>query len=136
MAGLALTAWNHVGIRVRDRARAVAFYRVLGFDEVDWQEGPKVSILRNALGLELNLIVNAAADGPNVLMDVPVKQAGYTHASFWVDSIEETIAVLGAAGIAITEGPVELGGYEIAVFVRDPDRNVVELAERLPRKPR
>jgi catechol 2,3-dioxygenase-like lactoylglutathione lyase family enzyme len=132
MASLALTAWNHVGVRVRDRARALAFYRVLGFEEVAWQEGPRVSILRNPAGLELNLIVNAAADGPNVLMDVPVKQAGYTHASFWVDSIDDTVAALGAAGVAITEGPIELGGYEIAVFVRDPDRNVVELAQRLP----
>jgi catechol 2,3-dioxygenase-like lactoylglutathione lyase family enzyme len=131
---LTLTAYNHVGIRVKERARSVAFYELLGFHEVAWHEGPKVSILRNAAGLEINLIVNAseAHDGTNVLMDGKgTKYAGYTHASFRVPAIESTIAALDAAGIAITEGPIELGGVEIAVFVRDPDRNVVELAELL-----
>lgn len=124
-----LTAWNHVGVRVRDRDRALAFYRVLGFEEVAWHEGPRVSILRHPAGLELNLIVNAHDDGPNVLMDVPAKHAGYTHASFWVRDLDATIATLGAAGVRITEGPVDLGG-ETAIFVRDPDGNVVELAVR------
>jgi len=59
--------------------------------------------------------------------------AGYTHASFRVASITDTVKALGQAGIAITEGPVELGGVELAVFVRDPDRNAIELAELLPR---
>jgi lactoylglutathione lyase len=129
---LALTAYNHVGIRVRERERSLAFYEKLGFVEVAWQAAPRVSILRNQAGLEINLIVNAnVPDGPNVLMDVPEKRAGHTHISFWVDSIRETQAGLAAAEIAIREGPVELGGTEIAVFVRDPDGNVIELAERL-----
>ncbi len=133
MASIDLVGWNHVGIRVADRARAIAFYRLLGFEEVSWHEAPRVSILRHATGLELNLIVNAAGTpdgGGNVLMDVPVKYPGITHAAFRVRSIDATIAALRAAGVTITEGPVELGGVEVAVFVRDPDGTVVELAER------
>jgi lactoylglutathione lyase len=129
-----LTAVNHVGIRVADRARSVAFYAALGFDEVAYHPGPAVSILRNRAGLEINLIINAdvdAAGAGNVLMDVPTRYPGYTHASFRVASITGAVAALDAAGIAITEGPVELGGVEIAVFIRDPDRNVIELAELL-----
>ena len=61
-------------------------------------------------------------------MDVEPKYPGFNHLSFRVSSIRDTINALKVAGIDIKEGPVSLGG-EIAVFVRDPDLNVVELAE-------
>ena len=61
-------------------------------------------------------------------MDVAPKYPGYTHVSFRVASIDDTVRVLREIGIPIAEGPVNFGG-EIAVFVRDPDQNVVELAE-------
>jgi catechol 2,3-dioxygenase-like lactoylglutathione lyase family enzyme len=128
-----IEAFGHVGIRVRDRARSVAFYGALGFEEVFYEDAAKVAILRHPSGLEINLIVNAASppEAGNVLMDLPVKHPGYTHASFWVASLDEAIAALEAAKIRITEGPVELGGSVRAVFVRDPDGNVVELDEPL-----
>lgn len=121
----------HIGIRVRDRPRALAFYRVLGFEEKAWYEGPRVAVLTHPSGLELNLIVNAVGDdgAPNVLMDVPEKHAGYTHASFRVPSAIEAKAALEAAGLRVSEGPVRLGDALIGVFVRDPDGNVVELSE-------
>ena len=97
-----------------------------------WQSEPhKVACLRNdEIGVELNLIFNSddSNGGKNVLMDVDPKYPGFNHLSFRVHSIRETIDALGAAGIEIKEGPVSLGG-EVAVFVRDPDLNVVELAE-------
>jgi catechol 2,3-dioxygenase-like lactoylglutathione lyase family enzyme len=61
-------------------------------------------------------------------MDIQPKYPGFNHLSFRVSSIQETVDALNAAGIDIREAPVSLGG-EIAVFVRDPDLNVVELAE-------
>ena len=36
-------------------------------------------------------------------------------------------AALAAAGIEITEGPVTFPGGSVSIFVRDPDRNVVEM---------
>ena len=100
--------------------------------EVEWHEAPRVSILRNEHGLELNLIVNAhVRDEPNVLMDVPTKHAGYTHAAFFVPNLEATMAALQAAGIALSDGPVKLGEHTLACFVRDPDANVIEFDERL-----
>ena len=90
-------------------------------------------MVRNENGVELNLIFNANAGEPktNVLMDVPDKYPGYTHMALRVGSIPATIAALKANDIAITQGPVSFGqSGQVSVFVRDPDRNVIELRGR------
>jgi lactoylglutathione lyase len=131
MGSVKIKRLNHVGVRVRELRRSAEWYAHLGFRLIWQSEQHKVACLRNdEIGVELNLIFNSddANGGKNVLMDVEPKYAGFNHLSFAVSSIRETIDALEAAGIAIREGPVSLGG-EIAVFVRDPDLNVVELAE-------
>ena len=117
----------------RNLDRALAFYRGLGFDLVRRAEGDDVAIIRNEHGVELNLIFNANAGDPatNILMDVPDKFPGYTHIALRVASIPATIAVLKANDIAITQGPVSFGETgQVSLFVRDPDRNVIELRGR------
>ena len=54
----------HIGIRVRDLDRALAFYRVLGFTLSHRAEGDDVAIIRNPQGVEINLIFNANAGDP------------------------------------------------------------------------
>jgi len=130
---IAIEQVDHIGIRVRNLDRALAFYRWLGFDLVRRAESDDVAIIRNEHGVELNLIFNANAGDPatNILMDVPDKFPGYTHIALRVPSIPATIAALEANDIAITQGPVSFGeSRQVSVFVRDPDRNVIELRGR------
>jgi lactoylglutathione lyase len=130
---VAIERVDHIGIRVRDLERALGFYRVLGFELAHRAKGDDVAIVRNANGVELNLIFNANAGDPdaNILMDVPDKFPGYTHMALRVSSIPATIAVLKAHNIRITQGPVSFGeAGHVSVFVRDPDRNTIELRGR------
>jgi len=127
---LEISGFSHVGVRVADAERAREFYAKLGFELCYTDAKDPVLVLRNATGVEINLIVNAVreADARNVLMDVPVKHAGFTHVAWSVASIDQTVSALKAAGIGITEGPVRLGDG-VSCFIRDPDRNVIELRE-------
>lgn len=131
-----LTRIDHVGIRVTDRDAARTFYEKLGFvfdPEEDSPRGKSIGLVNDA-GARINLIYNgeAATHGGNVLMDVPEKRPGYTHAAFIVDSIDALVDWLGQEGIPITEGPSVFGhGRRRVLFIRDPDRNVIEFDEIL-----
>ena len=130
---IAIERVDHIGIRVRHLDRALAFYRVLGFELAHRAKGDDVAIVRNTHGVELNLIFNANAGDPeaNILMDIRDKFPGYTHMALRVASIPATLGALKANGIAITQGPVSFGEQgHVSVFVRDPDRNVIELRGR------
>ena len=123
-----ITGIAHVGIRVHDLDRARAFYQRLGFEFVVGPVGPEpVAILIHPSGVEVNLILNAAkASVPNVLMDVEEKHPGYTHVALSISDVKATQAALEVAGITITEGPIALAKGVTGIFVRDPDRNVIE----------
>ena len=124
---------DHIGIRVRDLERALGFYRVLGFELAHKVTFDAVAIIKNAVGVEINLIINANAGDPakNILMDVGEKYAGFTHVALRVGSIPATMAALKANDIPITDGPVKFGDDGgVSLFVRDPDRNVIELRGR------
>ncbi len=133
---------DHIGIRVRDPDAAMAFYGALGFAFDHEAENDAVIILKNDLGVEINLIVNSNDDygRRNVLMDIAgIKYPGFTHVALRVASIEATMTALAENGIEIRQGPVEFGeDGHVSLFVRDPDLNVIELRgrrearERLP----
>jgi lactoylglutathione lyase len=130
---IAIERVDHIGVRVRDLDRALDFYRVLGFALAHRAVGDAVAIVRNDHGIELNLVFNANGgdSATNILMDVPEKFPGYTHIALRVTSIPATLAALKVNNIAVTQGPVSFGDAgQVSVFVRDPDRNVIELRGR------
>lgn len=119
---------NHVGIRVRDKSRSVSFYESLGFAliaDAGFTKGHPV-IMRHPSGVVLNLLGPATSTGDsNVLMDIGEKHPGYTHIAFTVSSLSSTRDFAAAQGIEIT-GSFSFGEMS-AIFIRDPDRNVIEL---------
>lgn len=124
---------DHIGIRVADLERSLKFYSLFGFGDPKLAEGDAVAIIRNAADVELNIIYNAAPDteAANILMDVPEKYPGITHIAFRVASIADAIHMLRENNIPITQGPVSFGrDGHVSVFLRDPDRNVIELRGR------
>ena len=123
-----ITGIAHVGIRVHELDRARAFYELLGFNFVLGPIGPEpVAIMSHPSGVEINFILNASdTSSQNVLMDVKEKHSGYTHIALSVKNVLKMKSGLEEAGIIITEGPITFPGGSTAIFVRDPDRNVIE----------
>lgn len=125
-----ITGVAHIGIRVFDLDRARRFYEDLGFEFIVGPVGPEpVAILTHPSGTIINLILNASSgETPNILMDVEDKHPGYTHVALAVRDIKEVEDTLNQKGISITEGPIKFPGGT-SLFVRDPDRNVIEFHE-------
>lgn len=137
---IAIEGLAHVGIRVHDWERSLRFYSVLGYTKTAGPLGPEsVVILSHPSGPEINLVVNCPnADATNVLMDVPDKQPGITHISLVCRDLAAAQRELEAAGFPLSGGnpllpaedgggPVRFGDGSHGIFVRDPDRNVIEL---------
>ncbi len=122
---------DHVGIRISDNAASVAFYQELGFDlivDTGFDQGHPIIMRNKASGVTLNLLgPSTSGDGSNILMDIDEKHPGYTHVAFRIASMDDTKAFLEAKGIHTT-GSFSFGGLT-AVFIRDPDGNVIELDE-------
>ena len=126
-------SFEHVGVRVTDRRRALDFYALLGFRIDPDYSTERVAEIVSPAGVRLNLIFNGKAppERLNVLMDVPDKWPGFTHAAFVVGSMAEFLAWASLHSIVVTEGPVDWE-RRTTCFVRDPDGNVLEFNELIP----
>lgn len=123
-----ITGINHVGLRVRDLSITREFYEKLGFVFLVGPVGPEpVAIMEHPSGVNINFILNASDESPeNILMDVPQKHTGYTHFAIEVTDLQSVQSQIEALGISITEGPVTTPDGASFIFIRDPDKNVVE----------
>ncbi len=119
---------NHIGIRIKDKSRSVAFYELLGFafvTDAGYEDGHPI-ILKHRSGVVLNLLGPAnAPGGSNILMDVDEKHTGITHVALTVSSLDHARNFMSENSIKIT-GSFSFGDMS-AIFIRDPDRNVIEL---------
>lgn len=119
---------DHIGIRVSNKEESIAFYERLGFRllaDVGFNNGHPV-IMQHPGGPVVNLLgpADQRPDG-NVLMDVEERHAGITHVSYKVNSIDAAKSFLAEASIPLT-GEFRFKDLH-AIFIRDPDLNVIEL---------
>jgi glutathione S-transferase len=118
-----ITSYDHVGLRVSNRAQSLAFYGALGFclDE-EYSTEAALEIV-NESGVRLNLILNG--------QPTQQKWPGYKHATFIVETLADILEWAAKNNIAVTEGPVDWG-RRVTCFLRDPDSNVLEFNELKP----
>lgn len=126
-----ITKLDHIGIRVMDFDRSIRFYKQLGFELTRQDLKEHVVVIKHSGGIEINLLDSGNNDyaGNNILMDSEEKYPGYTHYAIEVQSTSDAMDFLENIGIGITEGPVVFGDGKTSIFVRDPDRNVIEFTE-------
>jgi lactoylglutathione lyase len=124
---------DHIGIRVSDRDEAMAFYARLGFVQTHDFPEHQANEMQTPAGVRINLIFNGARRPArkNVLLDEPIKLPGITHPAFLVDDLPALAQWLRDQDILITEGPERIGPRRVALFIRDPDGNVLEFDQLL-----
>ena len=122
---------DHIGIRVMDWDISIPFYEQFGFVVTRRDEPEQVAVLEHPSGVVINLLDsgNDENDKKNILMDVGERYPGYTHYSMEVESVSDAKDFMESAGIEITGGPITFGDGNTAIFIRDPDRNVIEFTE-------
>ena len=125
---LAIEAVNHVGTRIGDKEKSVPFYELLGFEfrtDAGFEDGHPI-IMVHPSGVVLNLLgPSTVAESNNILMDVDEKYTGITHVALTVSSLDDARQFMADNDIKIT-GSFSFGNMS-AIFIRDPDRNVIEL---------
>lgn len=124
---VAIVKIDHIGIRVKEKNRATGFYAKFGFKLITdkgFEKGHPI-MMEHDSGVVLNLLgPTTEPDDENVLMDTDRKHAGYTHMALRVRSLEVLEKFLNDSGIEIT-GRFSFKDMS-ALFIRDPDRNVIE----------
>lgn len=124
-----ITQLDHLVLTVADIDAACDFYvRALGMERVVFGEG------RIALGFgeqKINLHCHGREFEPKADRPTP----GSADLCFLSETpLEQVIIDLAAAGVTIIEGPVDRTGATgpiRSVYVRDPDDNLIEIANRL-----
>lgn len=120
----------HVGLRVNDLDRAVAFYRAVGYEVVGRvPDSPAGSLTMLKLPddefVSLELVHDRASDRP--------PGTGLSHLVVQVGSMATTVAALRAQGLEVTE-PTSPDGTDdfLTSWITDPDGHRIELVQWPP----
>ena len=91
---LQIDNFDHIGIRISDRDKSVAFYELLGFKMIadgGYNAGHPLVMLHPS-GININLLGPATAKaGENILMDEKLKYPGITHIALMILLIKLTM---------------------------------------------
>jgi catechol 2,3-dioxygenase-like lactoylglutathione lyase family enzyme len=118
---------DHLVLTTADEAACIRFYvDALGMSLETFAGGRKALRFGNQ---KINLHVKGREFEPKAHLPVP----GALDLCFIAAlPLDQAIARLNAAGVAIIEGPVARTGATAqlrSIYVRDPDRNLIEIAE-------
>jgi catechol 2,3-dioxygenase-like lactoylglutathione lyase family enzyme len=120
-----LTGIDHLVLTVADVAASAAFYERLGLRHETFGEGRHAVV---GPGFKLNL---HPADGEPIEPRAARPTPGSVDVCLVHDGpLAEVVALLDDAGVPVELGPVRRTGARgpmTSVYVRDPDRNLVEL---------
>lgn len=127
MTGVRPRALDHVGLKVSDMDRSLRFYcEGLGLELLRRSDkGPGMASVVLRIGnQEMNLFSDPAFGAPQA----GGNPTGMDHFCFEVgnQSVEDLMAGLKQAGIAVAEGPIKRRDG-VSLFVSDPDGVRVEL---------
>ena len=115
----------HTRFRVSDMDKSISFYQdILGMEVTEEKTSPRGSklVFLRFPGTDCNLEL---CSFPNSgLVHVP---EDLVHLAFEVENLEDCINRLNAAGIPITEGPLESSNGTRFIFIEDPDKYEIEL---------
>ncbi|MFC8734441.1 VOC family protein [Luteimicrobium sp. NPDC057192] len=120
-----LTGIDHLVLTVADVDASAGFYERLGLRHETFGEGRHAVV---GPGFKLNL---HPADGAPIEPRAAHPTPGGADVCLVFDGpLDEVVALLGEAGLPVELGPVRRTGARgpmTSVYVRDPDRNLVEL---------
>lgn len=134
-----VTAIDHIALPTNDAARLASFYEALGFAVHgldDWRAGrsPIFSIGIGEQKINVHPETMVAMRGHPAYLRGDTAEAGCGDLCVvWEGGVDALLAMLDRAGVMPIEGPVPRTGGRggaktigISVYVRDPDRNLLE----------
>lgn len=127
---LKLSRLDHVVLTVADIDRSIAFYQnVLGMEVETFGDSPRTALKFGQQ--KINLHPAAAPFPPHAQTPLP----GSADLCFITEQpLQEVVLWLIGCGIEIVEGPVERTGATgrlNSLYLRDPDGNLIEIANLL-----
>lgn len=119
-------ALDHVGIVVTDLERSLRFYAAIGVELVRRPRRPGGATVLRLGNAEINMFCNPEPGDRGA-----AQRVDHLCLEMAAATIDEVIAGLGAAGIAVASGPVPRSDGT-ALFVHDPDGVRIEMLVKHP----
>ena len=115
----------HTRFRVSDMDKSISFYQdVLGMEVIEQKTSPRGSKLVFLKFPDMDCELELCSFPDSGSVHVP---EDLVHLAFEVDDLEACIEKLNAAGVPITEGPLETSNGTKFIFTEDPDKYEIEL---------
>jgi len=147
-ADMTIKRLDHISVVVDDLAGAIAFFTALGMEREGEAsvEGPSVDRLNGIEGIQADIVMMRTPDGHGrleltkfrnpKLVEIepaiaPPNALGLRSVMFTVESVDDTVARLGATGAELVGEVVQYEDIYRRCYLRGPAGIIVALAEEL-----